>query len=129
MDDAVVVSAPVKDVVPLMSNKPWLLTAALIVPPTMFNVWPDGMVIEPPAIVVVAKVIGAVMVDVVIANVRLFTSNTPGPVNEPAVALNVPPFTVNVRPEAIEIVPVFVKVGVVPVWLSVRLPVATEIVP
>ncbi|MEO7082725.1 MAG: hypothetical protein ABI442_17840 [Gemmatimonadaceae bacterium] len=53
--------------------------------------------------------------DVVKPNVAEFTANTPAPEVVPADRSSAPPFKVHVKPVAIVIVPVFVKLGVVPV--------------
>ena len=48
---------------------------------------------------------------------------------EAALWLSAPPFTVSVSPAAMLIAPVFVRLGVVPLWVIVRSPPLTSIVP
>jgi hypothetical protein len=61
--------------------------------------------------------------------VVLDKDTTPVPVRLPACKLKLPPLTRKVRPLPMSSVPVVVKVGVVPGWLTVRLPPTRLMVP
>ena len=99
------------------------------VPVTSVIVWPEGIVTLPATTATLFRLNGIGSIVAGNASVALFTSSVPVPVVVPLARSSVPPVTVHVRPLPIVTVPVFVKLGVVPVCDTVRFPALIAIVP
>src|SRR6478735_89148 len=104
-----------------MFRNPWLMISALIVPWLMARVFPVGLVSFPgPLMVELYEVnpVVAVLKSVPKFAVIVLNESRPEPAIAPLLWFRVPLLMVQVRPEPMLMVPVLVKLGVVPLWLS-----------
>ena len=127
-----------------------MFTGAFMVPWTRFSVWPDTFVMPGPLTVDPLNVNASPVVDTAVPNVTvdaaaenapsvklvfnvavtvLRTSAPPPFRTAPVCCVKTPPLMVHTRPAPTVIEPVFVKLGLVPNWVSVRSPVLSVIVP
>ncbi len=133
-EPAAVVKVPLMLTVALVTNVPWF-TNGIVAPIVRFrtlSVCPATLVSVPgPFSVTLSKPRAVVPLSrfVVKLPVRFERASVPAPPSVPALWFSVPPLTEKVRPAPIVIVPVFVKLGVVPLWLRARFAPLTSIVP
>ncbi len=134
MEPAGAEKAPLMLTVALVTNVPWF-TNGIVAPIVRFrtlSVCPATLVSVPgPFSVTLSKPRAVVPLSrfVVKLPVRFERASVPAPPSVPALWFSVPPLTEKVRPAPIVIVPVFVKLGVVPLWLRARFAPLTSIVP
>ena len=96
------------------------------------SVCPAALVSVPGPFIVVpfsTNVVVAVLKAVVKFAVTVIRLSVPGPPRDPALWFSVPPLIVHVRPAPSVTVPLFVKLGVVPLCVSVRFAALRSIVP
>ena len=133
-DPVVVVNGPFTTTVAFVISVPRLSNALDALTVTFFSVidCPAAFVSVPGPLnvtpVATTAVVAFVMLVVRFA-VRLSSDSVPGPPMLPALWFSVPPLSPHVRPLPIVIVPVFVKLGAVPLWVSVKSAAVASIVP